>query len=366
MKRPKISDLDLRLLRVLDMLLETGSVSLAAEALGVTPSAVSHSLKALRTLMKDPLLVRSGSALQPTAFALATRPALRSALLNLRHILDGVPTFDAASTTRQFSIVMPDFLMPQVLAPVMQEVRIEAPESKVRVWPLGPQSHVALETGELDLVLTAGRNETYLCLDRGMMRSRMYVYKFACIVRKDHPVLRTGVWDAETYATLPHLFVSLSGEPRSVIDDAIDQRGLSRPHVLTLPADGSVEAMVATTDLVATMSEDFCRQAIAGGRVVMLELPFCCPPAEAFLWWHPRYQTDPAHMWWRSKISSTVRHAGIGQHWAPQCSAKSHCPGRFNLEEGTIPTACTDPYLHQQIAMRPPAQDEEPENVSRQ
>jgi len=312
MRRPKISDFDLRLLRVLDMLLETGSVSLAAEALGVTPSAVSHSLKALRQLMGDPLLVRSGSSLQSTPFALATRPALRSALLELRHILDGVPNFDPASTTRQFSIVIPDFLLPDVLAPVMQETRLEAPNARVRVWPLGPQTHVSLANGELDMVLTAGRSETYLSLNRGMIRVGMYVHRFVCIVRKDHPVLQGDVWDAATYAALPHIFVTPSGEPRSAVDDAIEKLGLPRPHVLTLPADGSVETMVANTDLVATMSEGFARQAVRNGRVAILNLPFECPASDAFLWWHARYQMDPAHAWWRSKVSAAVRRAGFG------------------------------------------------------
>lgn len=74
-----VSERDLRLFLVLDALLDHRSVTRAADALGLTQSAVSHTLRALRTRLGDPLLIRVGHALVPTPRALALRPTLCSA-----------------------------------------------------------------------------------------------------------------------------------------------------------------------------------------------------------------------------------------------------------------------------------------------
>jgi DNA-binding transcriptional LysR family regulator len=310
MSTAQLSDLDLRLLRVLDALLDTNSVTRAATLLRVTPSAVSHSLRQLRLAMRDPLFVRSGSALRPSPLALAVRPTLRSALVELRHVLDADPEFDPTASRRLFSIVMPDYLIPGVLVPVTNQLRREAPHARVRLWLLGQDTHFALASGELDLVLTAGHSERFLSLDAEMMRIRIHSQRFVCIVRQGHPVLTSGGWGAQAYAELPQIFVSLSGAARNVLDDAIEASGHVRRVALTLAGDASVPAIVAGTDLLATVPEDLAQISAAHHQIAILDLPFEMPPIETFLWWHARFHHDPAHIWWRNRIVSAARKDG--------------------------------------------------------
>jgi DNA-binding transcriptional LysR family regulator len=54
------SQLDGHLLKLLLAVLETGSITAAAERLGVTQSAVSHLLDKLRAITGDPLFVKRG------------------------------------------------------------------------------------------------------------------------------------------------------------------------------------------------------------------------------------------------------------------------------------------------------------------
>ena len=63
---------DLNLLVVFDVLMTERSVTRAAERLGRTQSAVSHSLSRLREQFGDPLLLKGGARMQPTALALDT------------------------------------------------------------------------------------------------------------------------------------------------------------------------------------------------------------------------------------------------------------------------------------------------------
>src|SRR6266705_1455733 len=60
---------DLNLLIVFEVLMTERSVSRAAERLGRTQSAVSHSLSRLRSQLGDPLLIKGGVRMQPTAVA---------------------------------------------------------------------------------------------------------------------------------------------------------------------------------------------------------------------------------------------------------------------------------------------------------
>ena len=61
---------DLNLLAVFEVLMSERSVTLAAERLGRTQSAVSHSLSRLRGQLGDPLLIKGGRRMEPTPFAL--------------------------------------------------------------------------------------------------------------------------------------------------------------------------------------------------------------------------------------------------------------------------------------------------------
>ena len=68
---------ELRLLTSLEALLETRSVSQAADRLGVSQPAMSRTLARLRDQLGDPLLVRSRGGMVPTPRAEALAGPLR-------------------------------------------------------------------------------------------------------------------------------------------------------------------------------------------------------------------------------------------------------------------------------------------------
>ena len=58
--------LEVRLLRLFDVLYQTGSVSGAADRLGISQPTASMQLADLRRLMDDPLFVRTPAGMEPT------------------------------------------------------------------------------------------------------------------------------------------------------------------------------------------------------------------------------------------------------------------------------------------------------------
>ena len=79
----KLDQLNLNLLRTLDVLLRSLDLTLTAERLLVTRSSVSHSLRQLRDLLQDPLILRGTQGPQLTPFAEALRDPLRAHLESL-------------------------------------------------------------------------------------------------------------------------------------------------------------------------------------------------------------------------------------------------------------------------------------------
>src|SRR6185369_15371865 len=102
---------DLNLLVVFDVLMSERSVSRAAERLGRTQSAVSHSLSRLRDQFRDPLLVKGGLRMQPTAFALDLIEQARPMLGGLQRMLMPQHVFDPQVACRVFRLAAPDFML---------------------------------------------------------------------------------------------------------------------------------------------------------------------------------------------------------------------------------------------------------------
>src|SRR6476661_2544380 len=102
---------DLNLLVVFDVLMSERSVTCAAEQLGRTQSAVSHSLSRLRAQFGDPLLVKSGQRMQPTAFALELIEQARPMLSGIQRVLSPQHLFDPKTSQRVFRLAAPDFAL---------------------------------------------------------------------------------------------------------------------------------------------------------------------------------------------------------------------------------------------------------------
>ena len=114
--------LDVRQLRMFELIYDTRSVTRAAEQMGQKQPTVSIWLSKLRSQLNDPLFVRTSAGMQPTPRADALIVMARAVLESLREFTSTRQLFDPATATRQFRICMADSshlcLRPQLLAQV--------------------------------------------------------------------------------------------------------------------------------------------------------------------------------------------------------------------------------------------------------
>src|SRR5689334_17171848 len=131
--------LDLRDLEVLDVLLREHSLTRAAKALDVSQPALSKTLARLRRYFTDPLFVRVGLRMEPTAKALALQGSIESILERVRALRSEHVAFDPATSSRTFSFCVVDAGVIKLLPPLVKLLLGQAPRVRLRTVQLDAQ-----------------------------------------------------------------------------------------------------------------------------------------------------------------------------------------------------------------------------------
>ncbi|MCH9686341.1 MAG: LysR family transcriptional regulator [Deltaproteobacteria bacterium] len=145
--------LNLNLVPALHALLSERSVGAAARRMGVSQSAMSHSLGRLRAQLEDELLVVAGRRMVLTPRGKEIASCLPEALERLRGALSGPPSFDPATARNSVSIATVDFFEFIALPSLLQALSRLAPGIDVNIERLSPDSARRLASGELDFIL---------------------------------------------------------------------------------------------------------------------------------------------------------------------------------------------------------------------
>src|ERR1700749_310725 len=177
-----LNSLDLNPLVALDALLREGNVSRAAMRIGLSQAAASHALQRLRDLIGDPLLVRNGARMELTPRALGLRAPLAQTLDQVRGLFRP-DAFDAASSDRQFRLMMPDLAVELLMPPLMEKITQAAPHVRIDLVPWrGPAIFAAEFARTIDLVISIG--DAF----KGFHRQLLYTDSDALAVRRGHPM----------------------------------------------------------------------------------------------------------------------------------------------------------------------------------
>jgi DNA-binding transcriptional LysR family regulator len=287
-----LNSLDLNLLVALDALLREANVSRAAMRIGLSQPAASHALQRLRDMLGDPLLVRAGARMELTPRALGLRGPLAQALDQVRGLF--IPDdFDAASSERQFRLMMPDLAVELLVPPLMEKVTRLAPNIRLDIVPWrGPAIMTAEFARTIDMVISIG--DAF----KGFHRQLLYTDRDALAVRRGHPI-GAKLKRREVFLRARHVAVIIRGQNADLIDDWLRAKRLERRIALVVP--GYIEALhiVARTDLVA-----FVPHRLIAALTKPLSLMAVAPPLdpgidEQFMFYPTRAQFDPGSIWLR-------------------------------------------------------------------
>lgn len=292
---------DLNLLVALDALLAEAHVGRAARRIGRSQPAVSHSLRRLRELLGDPLLVRIGSSMELTPRALSLREALPDTLERVRTLFAAEP-FIPATSSRRFQVVIHDHLADLVVPAVVRRMSAEAPRARLEVLPWeSPFSMTPERLRSIDLCTSCSTEDL-----PGFERTSLFTDTEAVVVRRDHPLVsRLGT--VRTFAQARHIAVT-----RDPLDAWLLKEGIERRIGLTVPSYLQALHAAAASDLVA-----FVPRRLAEALAAPLSLAIVRPPIDPgtyqeFLFCPRRREGDAASRWLRDIVIDIGRSVDAG------------------------------------------------------
>ncbi|HEX4411366.1 MAG TPA: LysR family transcriptional regulator [Xanthobacteraceae bacterium] len=297
-----IDDLELGEIRLVAALAELNKLSAAAARVGLSQSAASHALARLRARTGDPLFVRGTSGFYPTPYGERLSTAARRALDIL---LDGIaanPPFDPTSTTRKFNVYLSDVgqmvFLPKLLALIVDE----APRAALRVCPIPlEQPGAPLASGEVDLAVGFFRN-----LTAGFRQSMLFRERYVCVVRADHPNFRSGM-SADAFACSQRAIADASGMGHAVVEEELVRQGFAAVPSLTVPQFMVLPLVIASSDLLVIMPSRLAKAFAQLVSIKILKPPVTLPPYDIKIYWHERFDRDPAGRWFRKAFVQLFR-----------------------------------------------------------
>jgi DNA-binding transcriptional LysR family regulator len=292
-----LTRLDLNLLVTFEVLMTEGSVSRAAVRLARTQSAVSHSLGRLREQLGDPLLVKVGRGMSPSPYAQKLIEDVRPLLQSIQRIIAPPEPFEPSTSKRVFRLAIADFA-PTLLPRVIAEVRRQAPGVSVEWLAPSQQTLRAVADSQIDLALVTA----HVSLPEGVQRESAGALHSVTFARKDHPAIAN--WSLEAWLRWPHVRVQLGERERGAVDSAVDEQSVKRIIGASVPNFSQVPALLAQTDLLATMTPLVMDGAMNRLGLRALEPPLTIKPTSFSFVWSFRLASDPGSRWFRTLVMS--------------------------------------------------------------
>ena len=298
-----MAELDLNLLRVFDVLMETGSVTRTATRLSLTQSAISHALSRLRYALRDPLFVRTPHGLQATTRAKQIAPGIRDALLQFRSALSP-PQFKPAEAKRRFTISASAYSCSLILPELLARTRKTAPGISFAVVPQSPELMTLFDEGVVDLAIGAFRG-----VPSRLKREALLEEDLVWVASVDNPFRHDPpVW--QDIACNPRL-ITTAGRIYSGVMSHLSEGGLEQR---VLAAEDAAEdesrvydlmtalAVVGRTDLITWSARRFAERYAKPNRLVLIEPAQKRDPIKISMVWHTKMEPDAGLAWLRDLL----------------------------------------------------------------
>lgn len=301
--------IDLHLIRILYLLLTEKNVSRVALKLNQPQPSISASLRKLRELTGDPLLVRGSRGMVPTQHGESLlRPAKRILEETERLFTQKAP-FAAQDGGRTFHIAAPDYLDTLFLPNIVARVRRDSPKSRIVFHAIGRDTDYIrlLADGDLDLVIANWEEPpAHLHL------AKLFQDPIACCMRADSAyALRTGAEEmtVEDYLSLPHIAPSQQMLPGyyGVIEAFLTRNHMRRNVVVESGYFGQMPYMLTQSDLVLTTGRQFLRFYERMLPLKTFTIPIAFPPMSFYQLWHERVHHASDHKWLRELVGAVAK-----------------------------------------------------------
>lgn len=292
---------DLNLLVTFLVLYRERSVSVAADKLHLGQPAVSGALARLRTLFDDPLFIRTGQVMRPTARADYLATQLSPAFEQLQSVLGEPESFDPLTDSRAITLGMTDWVEIWLMPLLLKRLKANAPHLRINLVATDPFLDVErLENDSVDLVISVASPQAGWLKQRALLSSG-----FRALWHPQQLALSSPV-PLEVYSQQRHLLVTYRERAHGIVDDMLEKQGMTRTIYYTTPHFSALPGILQHTPSVATVPEKlatlWCQHYGLNDSPVPLDLPTYTLSAL----WHARQDSNPAIAWLYEQIVEAI------------------------------------------------------------
>lgn len=327
----ELRNFDLNLLVAFKYLMEERSVSRAAQKMFISQSAMSHVLQRLRQQLDDPVLVKTTGGMKPTQRALELMEPIGAVLAEVETLIRPPEEFSPQTSRRRLVIATTDYIEFILLPPLIETLGRRAPNIEIVIRePHKKLPETAVADNPVDFMIGFDVN---LDPPAHIRRETLFDDRMTCVVRRDHPVLTGDGMTFDQFMACNHMVISRRERGTGLVDDWLEERGMSRKIGLVLPNFLSAPLIVANTDLVLSLPLRLAERFTEFAPLKILPTPIDLPAYRLVMFWHPLQEKDPAHAWLRRQILETCE----------QITQKPKSPSRTTAEQVTALSANASP-----------------------
>jgi len=286
---------DLNLLVVFTVLAEERNVSRAAIRLALSQPAVTRAMQRLRDMFQDDLLVRVTGNYELTPKGERLIQELETTLPRLDRLLASAE-FNPTAETARFRLMGTDYASHVIGIPLAKHLLKAGKNLAFDILPLNDGVFDAMDRGRIDLLFYADDGNVPAHLER----QSLFEEEFVCVVAKDSPYAHKLTLNQ--YLDGLHVGVNTLGGAQTIPDQTLAVSGLTRNCPFRVPFFAEAIRTVAGTSLIATVPK---RIAICEAQNSELKIVKAPKPIGRFTYlmaWHPRMESDAAHIWLRSAV----------------------------------------------------------------
>jgi DNA-binding transcriptional LysR family regulator len=296
--------LNFYLLKCLVALVDHSQVSRAAAALSISQPAMSRAMSQLRAITADPVLVKGGGGLIPSAKAIQLRDFAERILQEMDQLLSDAVAFDPKRTHHVFRMVASDYLECLFVDRLVRSFGADYPGIAMSLrHPIHPtEFNRCLESGEVDFCIGL----LPPCLHELRYRP-LFSDRIVCMARAGHWAVGRKL-SPEEFAALEHVVIVPNTTNRfgEAVDEALEARGLRRNRRFVTPNYMTAPHVLAQSDMVALLPLSVATRLRDRFGLAEIAMPVDVPAFEVCISWHDRTHRHAAHMWFRDQVMKFV------------------------------------------------------------
>ncbi len=291
--------INLNLLMHLDALLKEKQVSNAAKRVCITQPAMSASLKLLREMFSDPLLVKIGNQFELTQKALKLLPEVDRLMENVDALLEREIEFSPDTLDKMFTLSMPNYLQ-TIVMPKLQAQLQDYPNIRFNVVDMSIIDEPSIyEFNKVDLAIGTC---TRMNIPEALSAQKLFEQELVCYCSASNPVLHQAL-TLENYLNAPHVTVSFNTELYNPLQQVLKQKKLNRNDVMYVDGFLATANIVANSDrLISSAPKFFIKMVQNSLNLNYQKVPLNVATTSVYIGYHKKFASNPALLWLRSKI----------------------------------------------------------------